>query len=357
MIIRTLAQAQHLELLLVALCKQKLSGVQLSLAILIALGRSNDFALLDRSRQAVHQARAALREARLIYETRKGVIIDEDRLEGLNKEVAAIPKALQDLLVTSPKLVAATPFDWPKLSLFERERLHETLLEAAALQCAESFKLPLAEVRQHLCQIPEPAQRRRVMAFARLLKAYSAGSQRFIDQGFDFCVDCALILEGGALPKVQDPVALLREWLANSCLATKLTLPAPATSYAASPSPDSAGLEVVQGGTTMPVGRPSDCQATSGAVDTSTGIYSSRLATAPNGTKVPRDLSTGSGNASLGVDTSNCVDGSGLKHVELGPRVPTGLRSDAGKVSSSVDSSAAIDGPCSTTVPDPTKLP
>ena len=277
MIGRTLFDALRLVELLVGLCRMRLSGLELATAIMIALGRGDEVRQIGCSRQGRHKAFAGLREKRLVLALKRGWVVDEDWIPGFNERVESIPEILRNDRTAIPQLEAAPAFDWLKLTNIEREWLHEVLREAAALQCAESFGMKVTEVRVYFDQIAEAGQRRRVLAFARLVKAYSAGCEAFLYQGLEFCLKDALNMSGGSLPQVKDPVLVLREWLANSHLAEGLTLKVPASP----PALDAASENIAA------------------------GTFSE---TASNGTEVPQGDSVNPANASPAVDGSTCVD-------------------------------------------------
>ena len=277
MIGRTLFDALRLVELLVGLCKMRLPGIELATAIMIALGRGDEVRQIGCSRQGRHKALAGLREKSLVLALKRGWVVDEDWIPGFNEKLESIRQTLRNDRTAIPQLEAAPAFDWLKLTNTEREWLHEVLREAAAMQCAESFAMKATEVRLYFDQIAEAGQRRRVLAFARLVKAYSAGCSAFLDQGFENCLKAALNLGGGRLPPVQDPVLVLREWLANSHLAEGLTLKVPASP----PALDAASENIAA------------------------GTFSE---TASNGPEVPQGDSVNPANASPAVDGSTCVD-------------------------------------------------
>ncbi len=270
---RTLFDALRLVELLVGLCKMRLSGLELATAIMIALGRGDELRQIGRTRAGRHKALTGLREKRLVLALKRGWVVDEDWIPGFNEKVESIPEILRNDRTAIPQLEAAPAFDWLKLTNTEREWLHEVLREAAAMQCAESFAMKATEVRLYFDQVAEAGQRRRVLAFARLVKAYSAGCQAFVDQGFETCLMAALNIGGGSLPQVQDPVLVLKEWLANSYLAEGLKLKVPASPPAMNAASENIAASTSSGtannGTDVPQGEGVNA---SPAVDASTGV-------------------------------------------------------------------------------------
>jgi len=263
MIARTLYDAQRLEELLVGLCKMGLPGLELATAIMIALGRGDEVRQIDCTRAGRHKARSGLRKKRLVVAMKRGWVVDEDWIPGFNEKVESIPETLRNDRNAIPQLEPAPAFDWLKLTKNEREWLHEVLREAAIVQCVDSFCAKEPVVRNHIDQTAKAGPRRCVLAFARLLKAYSAQSRAFLDQGLESCLEAALVPGNRFLPQVQDPVSVLKEWLANSHLAEKLKLRAPASPPASrtaaenatdtnSPAAGSDDTEVPQGESANP---------------------------------------------------------------------------------------------------------
>ena len=312
MIGRTLFDALRLVELLVGLCRMRLSGLELATAIMIALGRGDELRQIGRSRAGRHKALTGLREKRLVLAVKRGWIVDEDLIDGFTERIASLSENLRTFRTAIPQLEAAPAFDWLKLTNTERECLHEVLREAAALQCAESFGMKVTEVRVYFDQIAEAGQRRRVLAFARLVKAYSAGCSAFLDQGFENCLKAALNLGGGRLPPVQDPVLVLREWLANSHLAEGLTLKVPASPPALDAASENiaAGTfsETASNGTEVPQGDSMNPANASPAVDGSTCVDMDPASIPLSGKKLPQGDTVSPANASLAVDGSTCAD-------------------------------------------------
>jgi len=255
-IARNLYDAQRLVELLVELCKMGLPGLELATAIMIALGRGDEVRQIDCSRAGRHKALSGLRKKGLVVAMKRGWVVDEDWIPGFNEKVESIPETLRNDRNAIPQLEPAPAFDWLKLAKIEREWLHEVLREAAVVQCVDAFCVKTPVVRNYIDQIAKVGPRRCVLAYARLLKAYSAQSRAFLDQGLETCLEAALAPGNCFLPQIQDPVSVLREWLANSPLAEKLMMKAlasaPNESVAPETSTDGTSPAVGSDGTEVP---------------------------------------------------------------------------------------------------------
>ena len=84
MIGRTLFDALRLVELLVGLCRMRLSGLELAMAIMIALDRGDEVQQIGCSRQGRHKALACLREKRLVCAMKYGLVVGEDLIAGFN---------------------------------------------------------------------------------------------------------------------------------------------------------------------------------------------------------------------------------------------------------------------------------
>lgn len=84
MIGRTLFDALRLVELLVGLCKMRLSGLELAMAIMIALKRGDEVRQIDCTRAGRHKALACLRVKRLVCVMKYGLVVGEDLIAGLH---------------------------------------------------------------------------------------------------------------------------------------------------------------------------------------------------------------------------------------------------------------------------------
>lgn len=210
----------RLVFMLLVLCRQKLPGRQMALAVMVALGIHDFKSIGGRSG----------RSAAMINLKAKGVVELKDAhpeigraiADEVDKQIALLNFEANGLELKGPTLERPPEFDWHDLPQMQQEWLHAALLEAAVLQCAHRFDRAEKEIRHLLRGVRVVDLGVRTIGFARLLKRATSVSGDATYDRLERWLIGVFDPNNTSYPRVKDPRVVLAEWLANSFVASSL---------------------------------------------------------------------------------------------------------------------------------------